>query len=158
MKIGEVAQRVGVNPKTIRFYESIGVIPEPPRTHSGYRDYDDEHVERLRFIKSAQRVGLKLEDIAEVMAFRDRGERPCGYVVEVVRREVDDLSARIREMRQLKRELEGLIVEAEQQRAIEGEKYCPLITHHVPITPGGARDRALRVSPPSVGQSSTNST
>ncbi len=130
VKIGEVATRIGVNPKTIRFYESIGVLPEPPRTPSGYRDYDDEHVERLQFIKAAQRLGLKLDDIAEVMAFRDRGERPCDYVVGVVRREVDDLSARIREMRALKRELETLIGKVDQQRAIEGEKYCPLITHH----------------------------
>ncbi len=130
MKIGEIAQRVGVNPKTIRFYESIGVIPEPPRTQSGYRDYDDEHVHRLQFIKSAQRLGLKLEDIAEVLAFRDRGERPCDYVVEVVRREVADLNTRIREMRALKGDLETLIGEAEERRAIEGARYCPLITHH----------------------------
>ncbi len=130
MRIGEVAQRAGVNPKTIRYYESIGVLPEPPRTHSGYRDYDNEHVERVRFIKSAQRLGLKLEDIAEVLAFRDRGERPCDYVVEVVRREVDKLSSRMREMRRLERELESLVADAEKRRAIEGEKYCPLITHH----------------------------
>lgn len=130
MRIGEAAERVGVNPKTIRFYESIGVLPKPPRTQAGYRDYDDEHVDRLQFIKRAQRLGLKLEDIADVLAFRDRGERPCDYVVEVVRQEVHDLSARIREMRALKRELETLIADAEKRRAIEGEKYCPLITHH----------------------------
>jgi len=130
MKIGEIAERAGVTPKTIRFYESIGVIPEPPRMPSGYRDYDHEHVERLQFIKSAQRLGLKLEDIAEVLAFRDRGERPCDYVVETVRREVDELNTRIREMRALKSELETLIGEAEERRATEGEKYCPLITHH----------------------------
>lgn len=129
MRIGEVADRVGVNPKTIRFYESIGALPEPARTAAGYRDYDEEVVERLRFIKTAQRLGLKLEEIGEVLAFRDRGERPCDYVVEVVRREVEDLSARIREMRRLKGELENLISEAEHRQVLEGEKYCPLITH-----------------------------
>jgi len=130
MRIGEVAKRAGVNPKTIRYYESIGVLPEPARTHSGYRDYDMEHVERVRFIKNAQRLGLKLEDVAEVLAFRDRGERPCDYVVEVVRREVDDLSSRMSEMRRLKRELETLIADPQKRQAIEGDKYCPLITHH----------------------------
>lgn len=75
MRIGEVAERVGVNPKTIRFYESIGVLPEPPRTPSGYRDYEDEHVERLRFIKAVQRLGLKLEEIGEVSAFREASRR-----------------------------------------------------------------------------------
>jgi DNA-binding transcriptional MerR regulator len=77
MRIGEIANRVGVNTKTIRFYESIGVLPEPPRTKSGYRDYDDDHVERLRFIKTAQRLSLKLEDIAEILAFRDRATGPA---------------------------------------------------------------------------------
>lgn len=129
MRIGEIADRVGVNPKTIRFYESIGVLPEPPRTSSGYRDYDDEHVERLQFIKSAQRLGLKLEEISEVLRFRDRGERPCAYVIDVVRREVDDLTRGMREMRRLKRDLETLIAEADRRRAVEGEKYCPLIMH-----------------------------
>jgi DNA-binding transcriptional MerR regulator len=129
MRIGQLAESAGVNPKTIRFYESIGVLPEPRRTSSGYRDDDDEHVERLRFIKGAQRLGLKLEDVAEILRFRDRGERPCDYVVDVVRRELDDLNERMREMRRLKRELASLIEDAEQRRAIEGEKYCPLIAH-----------------------------
>jgi DNA-binding transcriptional MerR regulator len=129
MRIGQLAERVGVNPKTIRFYESIGVLPEPPRTMSGYRDYDDEHVERVRFIKTAQRLGLKLEDIAEIFGLRDRGERPCDYVIDVVRRELADLNERIREMRRLKRELASLIQVADQRPAIEGEKYCPLIAH-----------------------------
>lgn len=132
MRIGEIADRVGVNPKTIRFYESIGVLPEPPRTTSGYRDYDNQHVERLRFIKTAQRLGLKLEDITEILRFRDRGQQPCDYVIDVVRREVDDLNNRMREMRRLKRELEILLDEADQRRSVEGEKYCPLIAHRTP--------------------------
>jgi DNA-binding transcriptional MerR regulator len=130
VRIGEIAERVGVNPKTIRFYESIGVIPEPPRTPGGYRDYEQEHVERLQFVRAAQRLGLKLEDIAEVLAFRDRGERPCDFVMGVVRREVELLGSRIREMRRLKGELEGLLERAEELRETEGEKFCPLIPAH----------------------------
>lgn len=67
----------------------------------------------------------------------DLSQTACDYVVEVVRRELDDLTARIREMRALKGELETLIADAEQRRAIEGEKYCPLITHHVPFRTEG---------------------
>ena len=84
VKIGEIAERVGVNPKTIRFYESVGVMPEPRRTPAGYRDYEEEDVTRLQFVRAAQHVGLKLEEIAEVLAFRDRGQRPCDFVVEVL--------------------------------------------------------------------------
>lgn len=130
MRIGEAAERVGVTSKTIRFYESIGVLPEPARSPSGYRIYDEDHVERLRFVKSAQRLGLKLHDIVEVLAFRDRAEPPCDYVVEVVRREVDDLGARIREMQRLKSELQALLRQAEERRVGQVEKYCPLISHN----------------------------
>lgn len=129
MRIGELARRVGVDPRTIRYYESIGVLPEPARAPSGYRDYDEEDVERLRFIRAAQGLGLRLNDIAEVMAFRERGERPCDFVLEVVRREIEQLNRRMREMRTLKRELEDLVARADQRRVGEGAKYCPLIAH-----------------------------
>lgn len=129
MRIGELARRVGVDPRTIRYYESIGVLPEPARAPSGYRDYDEEDVERLRFIRAAQGLGLRLNDIAEVMAFRERGERPCDFVLEVVRREIEQLNRRMREMRTLKRELEDLVARADQRRVVEGAKYCPLIAH-----------------------------
>lgn len=135
MRIGEVAQRLGINPKTIRFYESIEVLPEPPRTSSGYRDYGEEHVDRLSFIKSAQRLGLALDDIAEVLRFRDRGERPCDYVVDAIRKELDELDRRMDEMARLRGELEDLIMRADELRAIEGEKYCPLITHATGAAP-----------------------
>jgi DNA-binding transcriptional MerR regulator len=68
--IGELAERVGVNPKTIRYYESIGLLPEPPRTDAGYRDYGPEDVERLAFVRRATELDLQLEQIAEILAFR----------------------------------------------------------------------------------------
>lgn len=129
MRIGQLAERLDVNPKTIRFYESIGLIPEPERTPAGYRIYEEHDAERIEFIKIAQRLGLTLDDIREVMAFRERGERPCEYVVETVRKEVDDLERRIKEMRRLRRELLDLLRGAEQLSGDFDEKYCPLISH-----------------------------
>lgn len=62
MRIGELADNVGVNTKTVRYYESIGLMPEPDRTRSGYRDYGPDALERLQFIRDAQASGLTLAD------------------------------------------------------------------------------------------------
>lgn len=128
MRIGELAERLGVTTKAIRFYEQIGLLPDPTRTPSGYRSYQDVDAERLVFIKTAQRLGLSLDEIKEIIAFRDRGERPCGYVAEVLQRQVTDLDERIREMATLRDELRRL-----QARAASGattnSKYCGVIEH-----------------------------
>ena len=80
MRIGEVAERLAVNPRTIRYYESIGLIPEPARTESDYRDYDEKDFERIRFIKTARRLDLALDEIREILAFADKSQVPCGHV------------------------------------------------------------------------------
>jgi DNA-binding transcriptional MerR regulator len=73
MQIGALAKKAGVNPRTIRYYEHIGVLPPAERTASGYRQYSDEDLERLAFIRNAQASGVMLDEIKEVLAFRDRG-------------------------------------------------------------------------------------
>lgn len=64
---GELAERAGVNVQTVRYYERRGLLREPPRTESGYRQYDDSDLDRLRFIRTAQRLGFKLEEIDELL-------------------------------------------------------------------------------------------
>ena len=128
MRIGELAARLGVTTKAIRFYEGIGLLPDPARTPSGYRSYEEVDAERLVFIKTAQRLGLSLDEIKEIIAFRDRGEQPCGYVAEVLQRQVTDLDGRIAEMCTLRDELRRL-----QARAAAGvpkeSTYCAVIEH-----------------------------
>lgn len=128
MRIGELAGQLGLNPRTIRYYESIGLLPEPERTESGYRDYDDQAAELLTFIKTAQRLGITLDEIREILALRDRGERPCSYVRDVLRRQVIEIDDRIAELRQLRRELvtlEDLVDELPDA----GPGHCQLIEH-----------------------------
>lgn len=67
MRISEIADQLGVAPSTVRYYERIGLVPSPPRTSSGYRSYDDEAAARLLFVTRAKRIGLTLEQIAEVL-------------------------------------------------------------------------------------------
>ena len=108
MTIGEVADRLGLNPRTLRFYESIGILPEPERTASGYREYDESDIERLRFIKLAQSLGLALDDIREILALRDRGEAPCPYVLDVIESQTAAIEERIRELERLRTQLRKL--------------------------------------------------
>ena len=128
MRIGELADLLAVTTKSIRFYESIGLMPEPVRTPSGYRDYAGEDAERLTFIKTAQRLGLSLDEIGEIIAFRDRGQQPCSYVAGVLRRQVADLDRRIGEMQALRDELTTLEAKAARGSDAAGT-FCGIIEH-----------------------------
>ncbi len=131
MLIGEVAGQVGVNPKTIRYYESIGLLPEPDRTDAGYRDYGPDDVERLAFIRRATELNLQLDEVAEILALRERDERPCSYVVEVARGRIDELDERIAEMQRARDELRQLLERADDLP--DGDEcYCQLIEHRDP--------------------------
>ncbi len=132
VRIGELAERLGVTTKSIRFYEAGGLMPEPVRTASGYRDYAEADVERLTFIKTAQRLGLSLDEIREIIAFRDRGEQPCGYVAAVLRRQVADLGRRITEMGELRDQLRALEARAAAGGAGDEGRFCGVIEHGEP--------------------------
>ena len=106
--IGQLAKRLDLNPRTIRFYERIGVLPEAERSEGGYRLYAEADEERLRFIKSAQRIGLTLGEIKEILDLRDHDRPPCGYVAGVVDQRLGEITQRIGELRALKRELTEL--------------------------------------------------
>ncbi|MGH9182439.1 MAG: heavy metal-responsive transcriptional regulator [Acidimicrobiales bacterium] len=76
--VSKLADQVGTSPDTLRYYERIGLLPEPDRSAAGYRLYGGDSVERVRFIKRAQRFGLRLEEIGELLQIRERGLCPCG--------------------------------------------------------------------------------
>ena len=109
MRIGELAARIGIDPRTIRYYESIGLLPAPERTRAGHRRYTEDDVERLAFVRRAAELELTLAEIGEVLALRDDGRRPCAYVLSVARERVDELDDRIARLRAARDELEGLI-------------------------------------------------
>jgi len=130
MRIGEVADRLSINPKTIRYYESVGLIPAPSRTESGYRNYGEKDFERIRFIKTARRLDLTLDEIRDILTFADRRQTPCGHVRAVVGRKARELDDRISEMVRLRKEL--LEIERSAPVAVGGhEIICPLIEHNI---------------------------
>jgi DNA-binding transcriptional MerR regulator len=112
MKIGDLAAASGTTPKTIRFYEQAGVLPEPGRTASGYRDYGPEFVDRLAFVRRAQAAGLSLREIRQVLAIHDRGDVPCGHVRGVLTERLDTVRAQIAELLTLETHLETLLAHA----------------------------------------------
>ncbi len=95
MRIGELGQRADVSTKTIRYYESLGLLSDPERTPSGYRDYDDHAVERLRFIRDAQASGLSLAEIASVLELKAAGERSCQHTTALLDRHLVEIDEQI---------------------------------------------------------------
>lgn len=114
MQIGEVARKVGVATSAIRFYEEAGLLPEPERTPSGYRDYDPAVIDRLAFIRAGQAVGLTLNELKEVLGIRDRGEAPCRHVAQLIDTRIADIDQRIRDLRNLRQDLTALAETAGQ--------------------------------------------
>ncbi len=108
MQIKELAARSGLSPRTIRYYEQVGVLPPPRRLPNGYRDYDESDLDRVRFVIGARRLGFSLDDIAEILAMRDRREAPCGVVLDLLQRKAEEIAGRIRELQRLEAELHQL--------------------------------------------------
>lgn len=128
MLIGELAERTGLSVKTLRYYEQVGVIDVADRTPGGYRTYDAGVLERIRFVRSAQAVGLTLGEIREIVAFRERGQSPCAHVLGVLETHAAEVDRRIRELRQLRRELGAL---AGRARALDPADCSPSTVCHI---------------------------
>ncbi|WP_419932164.1 heavy metal-responsive transcriptional regulator [Candidatus Poriferisodalis sp.] len=109
MRIGELGDRCGVSTKTIRYYESIGLLDEPERTASGYRSYDADAVGRLRFIRDAQATGLTLAEISSVLELKSAGERSCAHTTALIEAHVDAIDAQISQLRSARTELAALL-------------------------------------------------
>jgi DNA-binding transcriptional MerR regulator len=108
LKVSEVAERAGVSSDAVRFYEREGLLPSPPRSPSGYREYDDSATHRIHFIKGAQGVGLRLSEIRELLEIQDRGACPCGHTRTLVKRRLQAIDAELRRLSRLRAELAAM--------------------------------------------------
>lgn len=109
LRVGELAEAVGVTPDTVRYYERAGLLPAPRRTPAGYRAYDADAVDRLRFIQGAQRLGLRLRDIVELLAVRDTGVCPCEPAEQLLRRRLAELDAQMARLAALRTEMVAMV-------------------------------------------------
>lgn len=102
LSIGQVAQQAGVGVQTIRFYEKEGLLPEPARRPSGYRQYSDSAVRRLHFIKRAKDLGFSLEEIRELFALRVNPGSTCGAVKRRALAKVADVEEKIATLQRIR--------------------------------------------------------
>ena len=108
LTVSKIARRAGISPDAVRFYEREGLIPPAPRSPSGYREYDESTAHRIRFIKGAQSVGLKLSEIKELLEIQDRGACPCGHTRSLVERRIQEIDAEMKRLTELRNELTGM--------------------------------------------------
>lgn len=101
----ELARRTGCNLETIRYYEKIGMMPDPPRTAAGYRVYDGGHVSRLQFILRARELGFTIEEIRGLLALVDGGNQTCADVKERTERHLREVRAKIADLKRIEKVL-----------------------------------------------------
>ncbi|HEU5126630.1 MAG TPA: MerR family transcriptional regulator [Glycomyces sp.] len=137
LTVGKVAEAVGVSADTIRHWEREGVFPAAGRSAAGYRRYGAEAIDRARFIRACQVAGLRLGDIADLLAVRDTGACPCEPAEQHLERRIGEVTAEIARLEGLRRQLTSML------RAVdEGACGEPLPANWCPPEPceeGGAR-------------------
>ena len=129
VRIGELAAELGINPKTIRYYEDIGLLPPAQRAANGYRLYGDADRERLRFIGKAKAVGLTLEEVGEILALRREGEPPCEHVLGLLDHKLRVVEEQLRTLAEFRQEL--LVLREEASKTMRGDAcVCGIIELH----------------------------
>lgn len=133
VRIGALAAELGINPKTIRYYESIGLLPPPRRLRSGYRVYGAGDRQQLRFIAKAKAIGLSLDQISGILAMRRAGEQPCRHVAAVLDQKLASIDAQIGLLIDLRRGLLALRTRAGAMTACDAP-VCAIIDRGAPTS------------------------
>jgi len=124
LTIGLVARRAGVGVETVRFYERQGLIEEPPRRMSGYREYGEDVVSRLGFIRRAKELGFTLKEIKELLSLRRDPSTPAADVKRRAEAKIADIEAKIEMLQKMKEALEKLTSAC---RGHTTSAECPLL-------------------------------
>ncbi|HWP60831.1 MAG TPA: heavy metal-responsive transcriptional regulator [Candidatus Acidoferrales bacterium] len=125
LTIGKVAQRVGVRPSAIRYYERRGLLRPMFRGANGYRTYSDEAIRLLLFLKRAQALGITLKEIKPLLELAVNGRRPCSHVKQLAKNHLREIEAKIRELQMLQRELRALL--RRKPGRPHRNEVCPII-------------------------------
>ena len=126
LKTGELAKQAEVNVETLRFYEREGLLPEPPRRESGYREYPPDTVKRIRFIQRAKELGFTLREIKRLLELRvDRGTT-CAEVKEQAAGKIADVKQKISDLKRIERALNKLINSCRGSGPIDD---CSILKH-----------------------------
>lgn len=121
--IGKLAERTGVSIETIRYYERIGLLPSPPRTAGRLRVYDEDHIQRLCFIRRGRQLSFPLDDIRTLLRLAGNGDAECLATREVTLRHLADIRGKISSLKKLERALDDLTDACKP----DGQSSCPIL-------------------------------
>ena len=124
LTIGRLAQRARVNVETIRYYERRGLIPKPPRSQSGYRQYAREDVARIQFIKRAQELGFTLKEIAELLALRVDPDTTCAEIKAQAEQKIAAIAEKIQALQRMRKVLTQLTAACDARAPTS---QCPIL-------------------------------
>lgn len=126
LKTGQLAEQAGVNVETLRFYERQGLLPEPPRRPSGYREYPPDTVQRIRFIQRAKELGFTLREIKGLLELRVDPDTTCTQVRNRAAEKIADVKQKISDLKAIERALKKLMNTCRGTGPL-GE--CPILKH-----------------------------
>lgn len=120
---GTLAKKTGVNIETIRFYEKIGVMPDPVRSGSGYRLYGESDLKRLSFIRRCRELGFSLDDVRGLLGLVDGGDYTCAEVHDISIVHLSEVRQKIRDLEKMERTLKEMVSQCDRGLVPE----CPII-------------------------------
>ena len=123
LAIGALSERTGCKVETIRFYERVRLLPTPARSPGGYRLYNKDHLKRLTFIRRARALGFSIDEVRKLLTLADERQRPCAEVRVVAGAHLEDVQAKIADLRAMERVLRGTVARCADRRRAD----CPLI-------------------------------
>ena len=129
MQIGELSKRGNVSVQTVRFYERKGLLPEPPRRESGYRNYSEDDLQRVRFILQAKSLGFSLEEIRDILKMRERGKCPCVDVIAMADRHLHEVEDHLDRLAKFRNELQRALKTWKRSKGqqLASDSFCILI-------------------------------
>lgn len=141
MKIGELSKATGTNIETIRYYERIGLLPEPQRTEGNYRAYGEQHRTRLAFIRHARDLGFTIQEVRSLLDLSDHPERECSEADSIASRHLAQVETKIEQLMALRDELSrivgrcrgGLTAHCRVIEALGDHSLCNQVYHESPF-------------------------
>lgn len=143
MQSGELSRLAGISTDTLRHYERLGVLPKPPRTNSGYRDYPANSLERVRLVQTALQVGFSLPELATILRMRDRGEAPCHRVRAIAEHKLREVKQQINDLLGMRDQLERILKDWDARLARTGKGKPARLLENLPHDMIGTNLRRL---------------
>lgn len=125
LTIGAIARQAGIRASAVRYYETRGLLRPAGRLPNGYRIYNEDALALLHFVRRAQPLGITITELKQLLELSRQGQRPCPQVKELARRHLHDLDLKVKELKQLRKQLQLLL--RRQPGRSRGSIVCPLI-------------------------------